>query len=182
MLRNKLIAITGCRDASNYGKYISQYFSFNLSKENIVIVSGLAKGIETFSHTACLAAGGKTIAVVATGLDNVYPKENEKLEEEILKNGGCIISEYSAGIKASKMNFPARNRIISGISNGVLVIEAKERSGSFITVDCALEQGKDVFVVPGNITSINSVGTNYLIKQGAILTTTYKEILQYMKK
>lgn len=125
-----------------------------------------------------MAAGGKTIAVVATGLDIIYPKENQELERKILENGGCIISEYKLGVNAKKSNFPARNRIISGISNGILVVEAKEKSGSFITVDCALEQGKDIFVVPGNITSKHSVGTNYLIKQGAILVTNYKDIIE----
>ena len=106
----------------------------------------------------------------------VYPAENKKLEEKIIELEGCIISEYPLGTKPSKMHFPARNRIISGISNAVLVIEAKEKSGTIITVDFALEQGRDVFVVPGNINSINSVGTNALIKQGAKIITTYKDI------
>ena len=119
---------------------------------------------------------GKPIAVVGTGLDIVYPKENKKLEEKIIQLGGSIISEYPLGTKVEKMNFPARNRIISGMSMGVLVVEAKEKSGTLITVDFALEQGRDVFVVPGNINSINSVGTNDLIKQGAKLVTDYKEI------
>lgn len=147
----------------------------------MVIVSGLAYGIESYSHIGCLAAGGKTISVVATGLDYIYPKGNQELERKILENGGCIISEYKLGVDAQKSNFPERNRIISGISNGILVVEAKEKSGSFITVDCALEQGKDVFVVPGNITSKYSVGTNYLIKQGAILVTNYKDIIENIK-
>ena len=113
---------------------------------------------------------------MGNGLDMVYPRENIELANEIIKSGGAIISEYPCGTKPDKMNFPARNRIISGISSGIIVVEAKEKSGTLITVDFALEQGRDVFVVPGNINSINSVGTNELIKQGAKMVTTYSEI------
>ena len=119
---------------------------------------------------------GKTIAVVGNGLDIVYPNENKYLYDKIIETGGAIISEYPLGTKPDKMNFPARNRIVSGISKGIIVIEAKEKSGTLITVDFALEQGRDVYVVPGNINSINSVGTNDLIKQGARLVTHYKDI------
>lgn len=119
---------------------------------------------------------GKTIAVLGNGLDMIYPKENIELANEIIRNGGAIISEYPCGTKPDKMNFPARNRIISGLSKGIIVIEAKEKSGTLITVDFALEQGRDVFVVPGNINSINSVGTNDLIKQGAKMVTSYEDI------
>ena len=192
ILNNKNIAIIGCREASDYGKKAAKYFGYNLAKEGINIVSGLAKGVDSYSHIGNLCAlmeksypqadklikCGKPIAVVGNGLDMVYPAENKKLEEKIIELGGCIISEYPLGTKPSKMSFPARNRIISGISNAVLVIEAKEKSGTLITVDFALEQGRDVFVVPGNINSINSVGTNDLIKQGASLVTNFKEILK----
>ena len=192
ILNNKNIAIIGCREASDYGKKAAKYFGYNLAKEVINIVSGLAKGVDSYSHIGNLCAlmvksypqadklikCGKPIAVVGNGLDMVYPAENKKLEEKIIELGGCIISEYPLGTKPSKMSFPARNRIISGISNAVLVIEAKEKSGTLITVDFALEQGRDVFVVPGNINSINSVGTNDLIKQGASLVTNFKEILK----
>ena len=119
---------------------------------------------------------GKTIAVVGNGLDVVYPNENKNLSDKIIETGGAIISEYPLGTKPDKMNFPARNRIVSGISKGIIVIEAKEKSGTLITVDFALEQGRDVYVVPGNINSINSVGTNDLIKQGARLVTQYTDI------
>ena len=119
---------------------------------------------------------GKTIAVLGNGLDMIYPKENIELANEIIRSGGAIISEYPCGTKPDKMNFPARNRIISGLSKGIIVIEAKEKSGTLITVDFALEQGRDVFVVPGNINSINSVGTNDLIKQGAKMVTSYEDI------
>ena len=120
---------------------------------------------------------GKPIAVVGNGLDIVYPKENSILAKAIIENGGAIISEYPCGTKPNKYTFPARNRIISGISNGIVVVEAKEKSGTMITVDFALEQGRDVYVVPGNINSINSIGTNDLIKQGAKIITNYLDIL-----
>ncbi len=179
ILNNKSISIIGCRDASDYGKKAAKYFSYNLAKENINIVSGLAKGIDSYAHIGCICANssyGKTIAVLGNGIDIIYPKENKYLAEEIIKSGGAIISEYPIGTKPLKMNFPARNRIVSGLSKAVLVVEAKQRSGTLITVDFALEQGRDVYVVPGNINEINSVGTNFLIKEGAKLVTNYKEI------
>ena len=174
-LNNKNIGIVGCRECTTYGKKSAEYFAYNLSKQNINIVSGLAKGIDSYAHLGSLNTGN-TIAVLGNGLDMIYPKENLELANEIVKRGGTIISEYPCGTKPDKMKFPARNRIISGISSGIIVIEAKEKSGTLITVDFALEQGKDVFVVPGNINSINSVGTNDLIKQGARLVTTYEDI------
>lgn len=174
-LNNKNIGIVGCRECTTYGKKSAEYFAYNLSKQNINIVSGLAKGIDSYAHLGSLNTGN-TIAVLGNGLDIIYPKENLELANEIIKRGGTIISEYPCGTKPDKMKFPARNRIISGISSGIIVIEAKEKSGTLITVDFALEQGRDVFVVPGNINSINSVGTNDLIKQGARLVTTYEDI------
>ena len=174
-LNNKNIGIVGCRECTTYGKKSAEYFAYNLSKQNINIVSGLAKGIDSYAHLGSLNTGN-TIAVLGNGLDIIYPKENLELANEIIKIGGTIISEYPCGTKPDKMKFPARNRIISGISSGIIVIEAKEKSGTLITVDFALEQGRDVFVVPGNINSINSVGTNDLIKQGARLVTTYEDI------
>ena len=174
-LNNKNIGIVGCRECTTYGKKSAEYFAYNLSKQNINIVSGLAKGIDSYAHLGSLNTGN-TIAVLGNGLDMIYPKENLELANEIVKRGGTIISEYPCGTKPDKMKFPARNRIISGISSGIIVIEAKEKSGTLITVDFALEQGRDVFVVPGNINSINSVGTNDLIKQGARLVTTYEDV------
>lgn len=176
ILNQNIIGIIGCREASTYGIKAAKYFSYNLAKKGIVIVSGLAKGIDSFSHIGTIEANGKTIAVVGNGLNIVYPKENNYLEKRIVQKEGAIISEYPLGVEPEKMNFPARNRIISGISNGLIVIEAKRKSGTLITVDFALEQGRDVYVVPGNINSINSVGTNDLIKQGARLVTSYEEI------
>ena len=176
ILNNKNIAIIGCREYSEYGKACTLYFSQNLAKENINIISGLARGIDSFSHIGAIKAKGKTIAVVGNGLDTIYPKENYNLEKEIIRSGGAVISEYPIGTKAEKINFPARNRIISGMSDGVVVIEAKKKSGTMLTVDFALEQGRDIYAVPGNINNINSTGTNELIKQGAKLITNYKEI------
>ena len=176
ILNNKSIGIVGCREVSEYGKKVAKYFSYNLAKQNINIVSGLAKGVDSYAHIGTLSTEGKTIAVVGNGLDTVYPAENLYLTNRIIETGGTIISEYPLGTKSEKMNFPARNRIISGMSKGIIVIEAKEKSGTLITVDFALEQGRDVYVVPGNINSINSIGTNDLIKQGAKMVTTYKDI------
>ena len=172
------IAIVGCRDATEYGKKNAQEFAYNLSKSGFNIVSGLARGIDSFAHFGALKADGKTTAVLGNGLDTIYPKENIKLAENILNNGGSIISEYPLGTKPDKMNFPARNRIISGICNGILVVEAKEKSGTTITLDFALEQGRDVFAIPGNIDSENSFGTNDIIKQGAKLVTNWEEIVE----
>lgn len=194
ILNEKNIGIVGCRDCTDYGKKAAKYFAFNLTKENFNIVSGLAKGVDSYAHWGTIGANddikeykncgkpniscGKTIAVLGNGLDMIYPKENIELANEIIKSGGLIISEYPCGTRPEKINFPARNRIISGISQGIIVVEAKEKSGTLITVDFALEQGRDVFVVPGNINSINSVGTNELIKQGAKLVSCYQEILE----
>lgn len=171
------IAIIGCRESTLYGEKVAQEFAFNLSNQNIVIVSGLAKGIDSFAHKGCLRAKNKTIAVLGNGLDIIYPKCNLDLAKEILRNNGTLISEYPLGTKVERKNFLERNRIISGLSNGILVVEAKEKSGTLSTVDFALEQGKDVFVVPGNIDSDNSVGTNQLIMQGANVVCKYKDIL-----
>lgn len=200
ILNEKNVGIVGCRECTDYGKKAAKYFAYNLSKDkSINIVSGLAKGVDSYAHWGSVGANieyenikncgkkqvdceklkngcGKTIAVLGNGLDMIYPKENIELANEIIRSGGVIISEYPCGTKPDKINFPARNRIISGMSQGIIVIEAKEKSGTLITVDFALEQGRDVFVIPGNINSINSVGTNELIKQGAKMVTSYEEI------
>ena len=180
LMNMKSIAIIGSRDYSDYGKRAAQDFSHNLARNNICVISGLAKGIDGFAHEACLMAKGKTIAVLGSGLDIIYPKENIELFNRIILNGGLVISEYPLGTKPQKQHFPARNRIISGLSDGVLVIEAKEKSGTNITVDFALEQGKDVFVVPGNIYSQTSLGTNFLIKEGAIPVTSYLDVIEML--
>ena len=172
------IAIVGCRESTKYGENIAREFSYNLSQNGFNIVSGLALGIDSYAHIGAIEADRKTIAVLGNGLDTIYPKENLILSKKILDCGGAIISEFPLGTKPEKMNFPARNRIISGISNGVLVVEAKKQSGTMITVDFALEQGRDVFAIPGNINYANSYGTNEIIKQGAKLVTTWEEIVE----
>lgn len=178
ILNSDSVAIIGCRDCTQYGKQIARELAYNIANQKINIVSGLAKGIDAIAHKGCILAGGKTIAVLGNGLDKIYPKENIALAQQILKTGGAIISEYPLGEKPQKQNFPERNRIVSGMSKGIIVVEAKEKSGTLITVDFALEQGKDVFAVPGNINSESSIGTNKLIKQGAKLITSYKDVLE----
>ena len=182
ILNKPSVAIIGCRDANDYGKKVAFNFAYELAKKGFIIISGLARGIDTYAHLGAVKASGKTIAVLGSGLKHIYPSENKKLCNEIVKNSGAIITEYEPHTKPLPMNFPSRNRIISGLSNGVLVVEAKQKSGTLITVDYALEQGKDVFVIPGNITSINSYGTKELIKQGAKLVTHKKEIIEEIIK
>lgn len=178
ILKEKGISIVGCRLCTKYGEKIAKKLSYNLSLNNINIISGLAKGIDSFAHKGSLMGPGKTLAVVGCGLDIVYPQENKKLFDEIISNGGAVISEYIIGTKPLAQNFPRRNRIISGLSDGVVVIEAREKSGTLITVDFALEQGKNIYAVPGNIDSPNSYGTNELIKQGAKIITNMQDILE----
>ena len=182
ILNQKSISIIGARICSDYGKNATIYFAKELSKRNINVISGLAKGIDSFSHIGTIQNGGKTIAVLGNGLDKIYPEENKFLAEKILETNGAIISEYPINSKIEKINFPARNRIISGMTTAILVVEAKKKSGALITVDYALEQGKEIFVVPGNINSVFSVGTNELIKQGATLVSSVKDILNIVFK
>lgn len=148
ILKQKSIAIIGSRECSDYGKTMSQAFSYLMAKNNVAVISGLAKGIDSSAHIGAMQANGTTIAVIGTGIDLVYPKENKEVIENIVKNNGLIISEYPLGTKPNKENFPRRNRIISGLSDGVLVVEAREKSGALITVDYALEQGRSIYVVP----------------------------------
>lgn len=160
------IALVGSRKATNYGKWACEKFSKELTKLGVTIISGLASGIDTIAHKTSLENGGRTIGVLGNGIDTVYPKKNLSLYKELEQKGG-IISEFPLGTPPLAYNFPQRNRIISGLSMGVIVIEAQEKSGSLITAHHALEQGKDVFALPGNINSIFSAGTNKLIKDGA---------------
>lgn len=177
LLNQEAFAIIGCRNATSYGNLMSKEIAYKLAKENILIVSGLAKGIDVNAHRGALMAHGKTIAVLGCGVDIPYPTENIGIYKEIIQKG-LVISEYIVGTKPEAGNFPARNRIISGLTKGILVVEATQKSGSMITVDFALDQGRNVYAVPGNINSPNSVGTNELIKQGAKLVTSYEEILE----
>ena len=181
VLNRPSIAIIGCRDASEYGKKVAYNFAYELAKKGIVIVSGLARGIDICSHLGAVKAGGKTIAGLGSGFGHLYPSEHKKFCKEILQTGGAIISEYEYNKKPEKTNFPVRNRIISGLSEGVLVVEAKKKSGTLITVDYALEQGREVFAIPGEIEKENSYGTNELIKQGAKLVTNIEDILEEIK-
>lgn len=171
------IGVIGSRRCSTYGENAAEMLSRDLAERGICIVSGLARGIDAAAHKGALAAGGRTIAVIGTGIDNVYPRENTGLTREILENGGCIVSQFPLGTPPLPEHFPFRNRIISGLSLGILVVEASERSGSLITARLAAEQGREVMAVPGNITSGNSYGTNYLIKSGAKLVQQWQDVV-----
>jgi len=171
------IAVVGSRKATSYGKWATEKFVKELVKLDITIVSGLAAGIDSIAHKTALEFNGRTIAVLGNGLDIVYPNSNRDLYKEIAKNG-ALITEYFCGVAPLPYNFPQRNRIISGLSLGVVIIEAKNKSGSLITAQHALEQGKEVFAVPGNINSIFSEGTNRLIKDGAKLIMDVEDIIE----
>lgn len=181
--KEKLFAIVGTRKCSDYGKTIAFNFAKELSLSNLVIVSGLARGIDTFSHLGALEGKGRTIAVLGTGLDekSFYPKENLKIAKKILESGGCLISEYPPGQKGTNFTFPQRNRIISGLSLGVLVIEANKDSGALITANFAKLQEKKVFAIPGSIFWKTSKGCHFLIKNGAKLVEEPAEILKELK-
>jgi DNA processing protein len=176
LLSQPAIAVVGTRAPSAYGSGMAEMLSRDLAARRMVILSGMARGIDTAAHKGALSAGGRTVAVWGTGLDVVYPKENKRLAEEIILAGGAIVSEQPMGTFPAPQNFPLRNRIISGMSVGVLVVEAGEQSGTRVTARCALEQNRDVYAVPGNVTSRNAWGPNTLIKQGARLTATWEDI------
>jgi DNA processing protein len=170
------IAMVGTRHPTPYGSGMAERLACDLAAQGLVIISGMARGVDTASHRGAISAKGKTIAVFGTGVDVIYPKENSRLSEQILALGGAMISEFPLGTFAAPQNFPIRNRIISGMSLGVLVVEAAEYSGTRITARCALEQNRDVFAVPGNVTNKNSWGPNTLIKQGAKLVATWEDV------
>jgi DNA processing protein len=170
------IAMVGTRHPTPYGSGMAERLATDLAARGLVIISGMARGIDTASHRGAIATKGKTIAVLGTGIDVMYPKENTRLAEQILALGGSIISEFPVGTSPVPQNFPIRNRIISGMSVGVLVVEAAEYSGTRITSRCALEQNRDVYAVPGNVTNKNSWGPNTLIKQGAKLVATWEDV------
>ena len=171
------IALVGTRHPTPYGSGMAERLACDLAARGLVIFSGMARGIDTAGHRGAIAAKGKTVAVWGTGVDEVYPKENKRLSEQILALGGALISEFPIGTFPAPQNFPIRNRIISGISLGVLVVEAAEYSGTRITARCALEQNREVFAMPGNVTNKGSLWTpNYLIKQGAKLVATWEDV------
>ncbi len=171
------VAVIGSRNCSTYGQNAAEMLSRDLASRGICVVSGLARGIDTSAHRGAIAGGGRTIAVIGTGLDSIYPKENAKLVDEIIASGGAVVSQFPLGTPPLKDNFPYRNRIISGLSLGVLIVEASERSGSLITARLAMEQNREVMAVPGNITSGKSYGTNYLIKAGAKLVQQWQDVV-----
>lgn len=170
------IAIVGTRRPTPYGVTMAEKLSRDLALHKLIIISGMARGIDSVSHKSALEVKTPTIAVWGTGIDVIYPKENKKLAEEILADGGAIITEYRLGTFPAPQNFPKRNRIISGMSLGVLVVEAGEHSGTRVTARCAMEQDRDVYAVPGNVTTKNAWGPNTLIKDGARLTTGWEDV------
>ena len=171
------VAVIGSRNCSTYGKNAAEMLARELASRGITIVSGLARGIDTSAHKGAIDGKGRTIGVLGTGIDSIYPKENTRLAQEIIESGGSLATQFPLGTPPLKDNFPYRNRIISGLSLGVLIVEASERSGSLITARLAMEQNREVMAVPGNITSGNSYGTNYLIKAGAKLVQQWQDVV-----
>ncbi|MEF2738114.1 MAG: DNA-processing protein DprA [Clostridia bacterium] len=176
LLECRKVAVVGSRRYSLYGKQTALMIGKYFGKTELAVVSGLASGIDTFAHTGVLEAGGSTIAVLGTGLDQNYPVKNKPLQEEITEKG-LVISEYESDFSGNQYSFPARNRIISGLSEGVIVVEAGSSSGSLITAQFAGEQGRTVYAVPGNINSQFSIGTNLLIRDGAVPLVVVKDVL-----
>ena len=171
-----MVGIVGSRNMTDYGVEVTEKIASDLAANGVIVVSGLALGIDAVAHQATLNENGTTVAVLGNGIDRVFPGTNAKLARDILDNGGCIISEYPCGVHPAAYTFPARNRIISGLCQGLIVTEAAEGSGSLITARSALEQNREVFAVPGSIFNTNSIGTNNLIKMGAHPITTVQDI------
>jgi len=171
------IGVVGSRRTTLYGQDMARKLAFQLARLGVTVVSGLARGIDTAAHNGALQAKGRTVAVIGCGIDVVYPAENKKLADEIVEKGGAVVTEFPFGVKPDKQNFPMRNRIISGWSMGVVVVEANLKSGALITAGQAAEQGRQVFAVPGRADSILSRGTNKLIKDGAKLTEDVEDVL-----
>jgi DNA processing protein len=171
------IGVIGSRRCSTYGRNTSEMLGRDLAEHGVCVVSGFARGIDSSAHLGAIEAKGKTIAVFGTGIDQIYPKENQKLADKILDSGGAILSQFPLGTPPLRENFPYRNRIISGLSLGILIIEASERSGSLITARLGMEQDREIMAVPGNITSKTSFGTNYLIKSGAKLVQHWQDVV-----
>jgi DNA processing protein len=172
-----VVAVVGSRRASTYGRNVTERLASDLASRGVTVLSGLARGIDAVAHAAAVGAGGRSVAVMGTGLDAVYPRENARLAERLCERGG-LLTEFPTATPPSGQNFPFRNRVISGLSLGVLVVEAAERSGSLITARMAAEQGRDVYAVPGNITSGNSFGPNHLIKDGAVPVLGWRDVVE----
>ncbi|HET6892245.1 MAG TPA: DNA-processing protein DprA [Pyrinomonadaceae bacterium] len=177
-LEQPCVAIVGSRRCSTYGQNASMMLARDLAQRGVTIISGFARGIDAAAHRGAVDAEGRTVAVLGTGIDQVYPRDHKKLADEILERGGALLTQFPLGTPPVSENFPYRNRIISGLCLGVVVVEAAENSGSLITARLAIEQNREVFAVPGNITSKNSFGTNYLIKgAGAKLVQQWQDIV-----
>ncbi len=178
LLSRPALAVVGTRQPSPYGSGMAELLSRDLALRGLIIASGMARGIDAHAHQGAIATGQPTLAVWGTGIDVIYPKENKALAEKILATGGLILTEQPLGTYPAPPNFPKRNRILSGLSCGVLVVEAAEYSGSRVTARCAIEQNRDVYAVPGNVTNKNSWGPNALIKQGATLVATWEDVYE----
>lgn len=176
--RRPTVAIVGTRKPTSYGREVTYQLAYDLARKGIIIISGLALGVDSIAHRATLDAGGTTLAVLANGVDIIYPASHKELANSIIQNGGAIISEYEPGTTARDFQFIERNRIVSGLSDAIIITEAAIRSGTMSTAAHALDQGREVFVVPGNITSPLSAGCNKLIKQGAIPITCIEDVLE----
>lgn len=172
------VAVVGTRRLTVYGRQVTQDLVRGLVRNNVTVVSGLARGIDAVAHQTAIDMGGRTIAVLGSGLDQLYPPENRALARKIVDGHGAILSEFALGVRPEARNFPPRNRVISGLALGVIVVEAGQRSGALITADFALEQNREVFAVPGNVNSPASQGTNRLIQQGAKLVTGVEDVLE----
>ncbi len=178
--RKTSVAIVGTRKPSSYGREVTQQLAYDLAKRGVIVISGLALGVDAIAHKAALEAGGTTIAVLGNGLPTIYPSTNRGLAEQIIKSGGAIISEYEEGTPPIGFRFLERNRIVSGLADAIIITEAASRSGTLNTAGHAIEQGKEVFVVPGNITSPLSAGCNALLRQGATPVTKVEDILEVL--
>ncbi len=176
--RRPSVAIVGTRKPTRYGIEVTQRIAYELAQQGVVVVSGMALGVDAIAHKAALEAGGTTIAVQANGLDTLYPRTNQRLGEQIIAQDGAIISEYEEGTPSYPAHFLERNRIVSGLADAVIITEAAARSGTLNTAGHALEQGKDIFVVPGNITSPLSAGCNALLRQGALPLIETKDVIE----
>lgn len=180
VLARPRVAIVGSRKVTTYGKLVTAQFASELARAGVVIVSGLALGVDGIAHKAALEAGGITAAVLPTGLDKIYPSAHHELAKQILAHSGALLSEYPEGTQGFKGNFIARNRLVSGLSDAVLITEAAEHSGTLHTAEFATKQGKPLLVIPGNITSLQSAGTNNLLKSGATAVTGLADVLSIL--
>ncbi len=174
------VAVVGSRRCTAYGREMAKRIATGLVESDVAVFSGLARGIDGTAHRATLEAGGRTVAVVGGGLDSTYPSEHEQMAQEIVAKDGAVVSEYPVGVRPKPEHFPRRNRVISGLTRGVIVVEATRKSGAMLTVKWALEQDREVFAVPGSALSVNSEGPNWLIQQGAKLTTSHLDVLEEM--